>query len=555
MNSIIDRSVRLTGLLAVTLIITGAGCGSDGADGAQGPEGPEGPAGPAGPEGPEGPDGPAPEPPPSTITPSNPDINAWFVGGQETIDRAARREPNTNTAKNIILFVGDGMGITTVTAARILEGQLRGESGEENLLSFERWSDVALSKTYNTNAQTPDSAGTMTAIMTGVKTDRGVIGLDENVVHSDCNTVEGNELLSALMLAELGGKATGVIATARITHATPAATYAVSPNRNYEDDTGTAVAGCGDIARQLVEFPYGDGLEVAMGGGRRHFLPDTVADPEDGGQFGRRGDGVDLTEQWLNDYDNAAYVWNRDDFLAVDPQSTNHLLGLFEASHMEYEVDRERDTGGEPSVAEMTGKALDILKRDKDGFFLMVEAGRIDHAHHAGNAARALHETIAFADAVNVALERVDLSETLIIVTADHSHVFTIAGYPTRGNPILGIVKGNNDEGKPTGLRSLDDNGMPYTTLGYANGPGFGTRGAAVTEQRARPDLLYYDTEDLDFRQEARVPLDSETHAGEDVGIYAIGPFSHLFAGTVEQHYIFHVMNHAAKLVENAVTN
>lgn len=87
---------------------------------------------------------------------------------------------------------------------------------------------------------------------------------------------------------------------------------------------------------------------------------------------------------------------------------------------------------------------------DPDGYFLMVESGRIDHGHHDGKAAYALPETQELARAVQLALGKVDLSNTLILATADHSHVFTIAGYPTRGNPILGFAMGNDDQGDPT---------------------------------------------------------------------------------------------------------
>jgi alkaline phosphatase len=108
---------------------------------------------------------------------------------------------------------------------------------------------------------------------------------------------------------------------------------------------------------------------------------------------------------------------------------------------MQYEHDRTiSGKANEPALSEMTTKAIDILAKNKKGYFLMVEAGRIDHAHHAGNAYRALSETVALSDALRATLAKVDLNNTLVIVTADHSHTFTISGYPARGNPILGKV-------------------------------------------------------------------------------------------------------------------
>ena len=467
----------------------------------------------------------------------------WFENGRGAVEAAKRLRQDRRRAKNVILFIGDGMGVSTVTAARILEGQLRGNSGEENLLSFERLPYVALSKTYNTNQQVPDSAGAMTAMVTGVKTKAGLIAVNQNVVRGDYSTVSGNELTTIVELAEEAGMSTGVVTTARITHATPAATYAHSPERNWEDDrdlpADAKTADFPDIARQLIEFPYGDGLEVALGGGRRSFLPATMPDPEYPELTGERDDGRNLAGEWIERYPFSEYVWNKAQFDAVDPYDTEHLLGLFEPSHMKYEYDRSSDAAGEPSLSEMTSKALDILSRNERGFLLMVEGGRIDHAHHAGNAFRALTETIEFSNAVETALDRVDLKETLVIVTADHSHAFTMSGYPTRGNDILGKVVGNDGRGEPSDDYATDSGGLPYTTLGYANGPGY--------IPGERPDLSSVDTASADYRQEAAVPMRSETHSGEDVAIYAGGPGAYLLHGVQEQNVIYHVIEEALR--------
>ena len=160
----------------------------------------------------------------------------WLRDGRAAIKRAKALKPNKRKAKNVILFIGDGMGVTTLTAARILEGQMRGESGEENRLSFENFPYSALSKTYSVNQQTSDSAPTMTAIITGVKTDEGILSVNQNVVRGDYRTVKGNEVKSLLEMAEENNKSTGVVSTARLTHATPAACYAHSPDRDWESD-------------------------------------------------------------------------------------------------------------------------------------------------------------------------------------------------------------------------------------------------------------------------------------------------------------------------------
>jgi alkaline phosphatase len=483
----------------------------------------------------------------------------WYNNGKQSVMQAEALRPNRHKARNVILFIGDGMGVSTVTAARILQGQQRGEPGEENLLSFERFPYLALSKTYNSNQQTPDSAGTMTAIMTGEKTLAGVIAEDENIRRGDCNSARDHGLQTLLELAESRGKSTGIVTTTRITHATPAATYAHSPERDWEGDSEMSKAaldqGCRDIAAQLLAFKYGDGPEVAMGGGRRYFLPESASDPETPKAHGARKDGRDLTAEWLATHRDAAYVWNQEQLDALDLTHTQHLLGLFNASHMQYEADREQDPGGEPSLSEMTARAIELLRRNQRGWFLMVEAGRIDQAHHAGNAYRALTDTIELSRAVSAARAMTSADDTLIIVTADHSHVFTMAGYPTRGNPILGKVIANDEHGEAKTTPELAADGKPYTTLSYENGPGYAfDKDMVQSEKRRKPDagrdqdLSRIDTTDRRFYQQSLVPLGSETHSGEDVAVYADGPGAYLVHGVMEQNVIYHIMRQAMGL-------
>ena len=480
----------------------------------------------------------------------------WFSDGAQALQRAVQQPINNQpgAAKNIILFVGDGMGISTVTAARILAGQQLGHSGEEYQLSFEQMPFAGLIKTYNTNQQTPDSAGTATAMVTGVKTKAGFISVDESVARGDCAASLKHPLTTALELAEQRGKRTGIISTARITHATPATTYAKVPERDWEYQ---APEGCRDIAAQLVELPAGDGIDVVMGGGRRGFLPTSITDLE--GSAGRREDGRNLVKEWQARYGkDAVYIEDRSGFDKVNPAKTDKLMGLFESSHMRYESDRANDKAGEPSLSEMTAKGLEVVQRGNNGYFMLVEGGRIDHGHHAGNAFNALNDAVEFARAVQVAMERTDPRDTLIIVTADHSHTFTIAGYPTRGNPILGKVVSNDARGEPMAQPQLAADGKPYTTVGYANGPGFAYLGDETDSDarrnapahNGRVDLTEVDTRAPGYYQEALIPSPGETHGGEDVGIWARGPGAHLLSGTHEQNFIFHVMAHAGALLE-----
>ena len=505
------------------------------------------------------------------VLPQSQKDSSWYSAAQTklTTKTAQAQATQATKAKNVILFVGDGMGISTLTAARILQGQRNNQSGEEGYLSFEEFPYSAQVKTYNVDAQTPDSAGTMTAIISGVKTDVGVIGVDEDIERGVCSTVAGNELITATELAEIKGLSTGIISTARITHATPAATYAKSADRNWEDVSDmpedAVTGGCEDIASQLVNFEKNlearfvgtdvDGLDFVMGGGRRHFLPkDETANSTDAVSAieGDRTDERNLVTEWQTQYPDATYVMDQTGFDAIADDATK-VFGLFNESHMQYEADRANDVAGEPSLTDMTTKAIEVLGKNDNGFFLTVESGRIDHAHHAGNAYNALNDTIEFAKAVQAAVDNTNPEETLILVTADHSHVFTIAGYPKRGNPILGQVVA---VGETTPSLAADD--MPYTTVGYANGLGFRNLGdetdadASYTSAAVagRVELNGVDTTTPGFHQEATVPMGSETHAGEDISLHAKGPGAQLAQGVIEQNVVFHLINQALELTQ-----
>ena len=431
--------------------------------------------------------------------------------------------------RNVILFVGDGMGVSTVTAARIFDGQSRGQPGEENTLSFERFPHLALVKTYNTDAQVPDSAGTMTALVTGRRTRVGVLSVGPAVPRGDCDAMAGQTLVTLLEEAEQRGLRTGIVTTTDITHATPAATYAHAADRGWQSDADLppqARGRCVDIAAQFVALAAGDGVDVALGGGRAVFLPEDAADPEDPEATGKRQDGRNLVQEWLAGRSGRHYVWKQAG-LAAAPAS-GQLLGLFAPGHMAFEADREQDVGGEPSLAEMTRLAIERLAGPA-GYFLMVEGGRIDHAHHATNAYRALVDTVAFADAVAAAEALTDPGETLILVTADHSHVFTIAGYPARGSPILGFATG------PVGAPLRDQNGVAYTTLGYANGPS-----ALLAAEDGEQDPTH-----PNYLQRALHPMLAETHSGEDVAAYALGVGAERVAGVMDQHELHGVMRAA----------
>jgi alkaline phosphatase len=473
--------------------------------------------------------------------------DSYYVSAHAAVEKRAA-DRGASRARNVILFVGDGMGIATITAARIYAGQSKGVDGESYRLAMEQLPYSAFSKTYTHDSQVADSAPTAAAMTTGVKSYNGSIGVTQASNLRDCASAKANSATSLWEIAEDAGLATGVISTARVTHATPAAAYAKTNQRDWEDDSNIPAAGkaagCIDIASQFIAWPHGDGIDVVLAGGRAQFLPATAADPEYASQKGNRQDGRNLMDEWKAKSPNRAIVTDKAGFDAYNWSGDGQVLGLFEPSHMQYELDRASGAKGEPSIAEMTLAAIKRLSKNPKGYLLMVEGGRVDHGLHAGNAARALGDAKALDEAVAAAVAATNPDDTLIIVTADHSHTLMIQGYPDRGNPILGLVK----EG---GELTKGRDGKPYTTLGFANGPG------SICKQQPdkqwlcdRQDLTNVDTQSKDFLQQSTTPLGSETHGGEDVAIYAGGPSANLFSGTVEQNEIFHVMAKALRLVK-----
>ncbi|KAM3924034.1 alkaline phosphatase, tissue-nonspecific isozyme-like isoform 1-T2 [Leptodactylus fuscus] len=465
----------------------------------------------------------------------------WRKQAQETLTQALNLQKlNTKIAKNVIMFLGDGMGVPTVTATRILKGQLDGKPGEETVLEMDKFPYVALAKTYNTNAQVPDSAGTATAYLCGVKANEGTVGVSAAAVRDQCNTTKGNEVDSILKWAKNEGKSVGVVTTTRVNHATPSASYAHSVNRDWYSDNempkDAIEGGCKDIAWQLM-YNIPD-IEVIMGGGRKYMFPKNTPDveyPKDERANGTRQDGLNLTQVWKDKKPSnkaAHYVWNRQQLMALKPQDVDYLLGLFEPGDLVYELDRNKTT--DPSLLEMVRVAISILKKNPKGFFLLVEGGRIDHGHHEGKAKQALHEAVQMDLAIGLAGDMTSEEDTLTVVTADHSHVFTFGGYTHRGTSIFGLAPSLSD---------IDQ--RPFTSILYGNGPGY------KLVDGNRENVSSIDYTQASYQAQSAVPLRQETHGGEDVAVFAKGPMAHLLHGVHEQNYIPHVMAYASCVGQN----
>ena len=271
---------------------------------------------------------------------------------------------------NVILFIGDGMGYGQIAAAGLYA------YGASGTLSFETFPHQAQVTTFSADSSITDSAAAATAMATGHKVGNGVISV--------ARPGDGHELQTVLEQAAAAGKATGLVTTTYISHATPAAFAAHEPSRgNY-----------GQIAQDYLRQTRPNVLF-----GSSLYLPES--------------DAVAAGYSVVKD---AAQLQ------ALDTDSADFVSGQFAAGHMTYESDRG-PAATEPHLSEMTAVALSILDNNPQGFFLMVEGGRIDHAAHAHDLETTIGETLEFSRAVRTAVDWADRSmqlDTLILVTADH---------------------------------------------------------------------------------------------------------------------------------------
>lgn len=348
----------------------------------------------------------------------------WRDQGVQFIKQKLSEQANVGKAKNVIMFLGDGMGVTTTSAARNLLG------GEEKSLSFDHFPYTGLSKTYAVDLTVPDSACTATAYLCGVKGQEGTIGVTGAVPRTDCTAKldESTNVDSIAKWAMDAGKWAGLVTTTRVTHASPAGVYAHIAERDWESDTDVADdcgqnSGVEDIAYQLIKGEVGSKLKLILGGGRKNFVDKTLAD------WGKRSDGLDLIEEFQMESAGNAYVTSAEELMALDVTKPERVMGLFQNDHLLYHLQDLEQVSGQPTLEQMTRKAIEYMSQNEQGYFLFIEGGRIDHAHHDNYARMALDETIEFSKAIAAARELTSEEDTLLVITADHSHAFTYSGY------------------------------------------------------------------------------------------------------------------------------
>jgi alkaline phosphatase len=296
--------------------------------------------------------------------------------------RAEKAVDGKNIAvKNVIVFIGDGMG----NQQKRIAGIVAGNGDPANRLAIESLPAVGLAFNHSANAIVTDSAASATALSSGYKTNNGMLGM----------TPDGKIKTNILEACKKLGKSTGLITTVTITHATPAGFGAHVGNRKQHEE----------IAPQYLQ----NNIDLLLGGGKEDFVPKDMG--------GKREDGKNLIE----DYKKAGYtlVENLSQLNECRNGKASKLLGLFAMGDMAYEVDRNKLE--QPSIADMTETAINTLGKNPKGFFLMVEGGKIDWACHGHDVAGSVYDTLALDDAVKKALDfQKKHPETLIIVVNDH---------------------------------------------------------------------------------------------------------------------------------------
>ncbi|MBB3120559.1 alkaline phosphatase [Pseudoduganella violacea] len=439
---------------------------------------------------------------------------------------ASTQPQSAQGPKNILLFVADGMGINTMTAARIFA------VGEEGQLALDALPEAAYVKTYSANMQASDGAAAMSAYLSGEKTANGVLAM------SDCGTPQARAVPTLLELAKQRGLAAGIVSNGSVTDAFSAAGYF------HHCPTGLrpAAAQAGGLAQSAAaaltpggagyNAALGSGLDVVLGGGAR--------------DFGQRVDGRNL----LSELRAKGYVQatNLTELNALKPAAGQRLLGLFADEALV--AGSARDASRQPSLAQMTQRAIAGLSSNGKGFLLVVGNRHIEKALADSSARTALEEVQAFDQALQAAIDEMQrrdpgLKNTLIVATSTHDSTLVLNGYSRRTGKttlqepgVLGLLKRYGD-----GKQAKDLDGAPYTIIGFGSG------GKRVQGPRnSGPALDDATVSASGYAQEAvvRTAPGSATPGGTDVWLGAIGARAEDFRGTIDNTRVFNLIRNAA---------
>lgn len=428
---------------------------------------------------------------------------------------------NNKKAKNVIMLVMDGSSDNVSTISRWYKGE---SLALDSILT-------GAVRTYSAESAITDSAPAATALATGNKSNSGYVGVLPSLVTTPGVDPVAEEdafkpVANVLEGAKLAGKATGIISTSEIQHATPAGFSSHVISRSNYDDIGE---------QQVYQ-----NIDVVLGGGY-NSLKET------------RKDGENLlTTIEEKGYD---YVSNRDELLSTN---ANKIWGSFAPAALAYDFDRQTTKPNEPTLAEMTDKAIQTLSKDKDGFFLMVEGSKIDWAAHANDPIGMISDFLAFDDAVKEALEFAEKNpNTLVIAVTDHGNSgITIGNTNTNSTydktPVSAYIEPLKKakmtvEGALSLLKEDKSNLLEVAALYGLTNP----TAEEITKLKESEKLAVTMVQLLS--QRANIGFTTGGHTGDDVFLYSYGPSNP--TGLVDNTDLAHTMAAAMNFDLNKLTS
>ena len=480
----------------------------------------------------------------------NIDIEVKDGSQERKANYVVTNEKAKKTAKNVILFVGDGMSLQAREIARILSKGIT-EGKYNDLLNMEKLDNMAIITTSGYDSIVTDSANSASAYATGHKSVVNAMGVYENCTKDPLDDPKVENIIE--LAKRTRGMATGIVSTANITDATPAAMLTHTRRRSEQNYIATDM---------LTEKHRPD---VIMGGGSRHFLP--MSTPGS-----KRKDNVDV----IKSFEDLGYTFSGTKTeLENTPKSEDKILGLYQLDNMNVYIDREvtknpavlKSFNDQPGLVEMTEKAIDTLSKNPNGFFLMVEGACIDKQLHVLDWQRAAYDNIEMDKAIGAAEKfAAKNNDTLIVVVADHAHGASITGtyHELDGKTGREGVRCYQDAKWPT-FQDADgdgypDNPDPSITLAvqFANHPDYnenyrfkdvptvpsimGKDGKAIANPQIKGELL---------RGNIPTSDDQEVHSADDIILNAGGPGSEYFKGVMDNTEVFFGMVRALGLDGN----
>lgn len=480
----------------------------------------------------------------------NIDIEVKDGSQERKANYVVTNEKAKKTAKNVILFVGDGMSLQAREIARILSKGIT-EGKYNDLLNMEKLDNMAIITTSGYDSIVTDSANSASAYATGHKSVVNAMGVYENCTKDPLDDPKVENIIE--LAKRTRGMATGIVSTANITDATPAAMLTHTRRRSEQNY----------IATDMLNDKHRP--DVIMGGGSRHFLP--MSTPGS-----KRKDNVDV----IKSFEDLGYTFSGNKTeLENTPKSEDKILGLYQLDNMNVYIDREvtknpsvlKSFNDQPGLVEMTEKAIDTLSKDPNGFFLMVEGACIDKQLHVLDWQRAAYDNIEMDKAIGAAEKfAAKNNDTLIVVVADHAHGASITGtyHELDGKTGREGVRCYQDAKWPT-FQDADgdgypDNPDPSITLAvqFANHPDYnenyrfkdvptvpsimGKDGKAIANPQIKGELL---------RGNIPTSDDQEVHSADDIILNAGGPGSEYFKGVMDNTEVFFGMVRALGLDGN----